>query len=447
MRAHLRSVRLKILALDYYGTDGMLDFCMRCIRDGHKVKWHFKPDFRTKTIGDGLVEKVDDWRDWMRWADLIVLADNTKYLREIDAWRQNEDVCIIGASSELARWELDRKVGQEMFKKVGIEVPAFREFSDYDAAIAFVKKENRAFVSKPSYDESDKSLSYVGKTPADLVYMLGRWKKQQKLKGSFILQEKVSGCEMAVGGWFGPHGFNEGWCENWEFKSLMAGDKGPNVGEMGTVLRYVKTSKLANKVLRPLEDELHKVDYRGYVDVNCIIDDKGQPWPLEFTMRMGWPTFNIQQRLVAGDHAEWLLSLGNGRDSRPFLLDKISCGVVMALPEFPYQKSSPENVCGVPGVRVFVDKGRASVPGLDGVGAAGQGRPDRGRPLHSDRGGLRPGGERDGGDGEAGEGPGVSGIGPISAPASPFWRPDIGERLKTQIPEVQTFGFATGMQF
>lgn len=438
---------MKILALDYYGTDGMLDFCMRCIRDGHKVKWHFKPDFRTKTIGDGLVEKVDDWRDWMRWADLIVLADNTKYLREIDAWRQNEDVCIIGASSESARWELDRKVGQEMFKKVGIEVPAFREFSDYDAAIAFVKKENRAFVSKPSYDESDKSLSYVGKTPADLIYMLGRWKKQQKLKGSFILQEKVSGCEMAVGGWFGPHGFNEGWCENWEFKSLMAGDKGPNVGEMGTVLRYVKTSKLANKVLRPLEDELHKVDYRGYVDVNCIIDDKGQPWPLEFTMRMGWPTFNIQQRLVAGDHAEWLLSLGNGRDSRPFLLDKISCGVVMALPEFPYQKSSPENVCGVP---VY---GSLSTKGVH-LCQASMGSAPRDK------------------DGQIADGPCIvtagdyvlvaSGTGEtvrqargrayrvldqISAPASPFWRPDIGERLKTQIPEVQTFGFATGMQF
>lgn len=440
---------MKILVLDYYGTDGALDFCMRCIRDGHKVKWHFKPDFRSETVGDGLVEKVDDWRDWMRWADLVVLADNTKYLREIDAWRQNEDVCIVGASSEAATWELDRKTGQEMFKKVGIPVPAFKEFSDYDAAIAFVKKENRPFVSKPSYDESDKSLSYVGKTPADLIYMLGRWKKQQKLKGSFILQEKVSGCEMAVGGWFGPHGFNEGWCENWEFKSLMAGDKGPNVGEMGTVLRYVKTSKLANKVLRPLEDELHKLNYCGYVDVNCIIDDKGQPWPLEFTMRMGWPTFNIQQRLVAGDHAEWLLALGSGRDSRPFLLDKISCGVVMALPEFPYQKSSPQNVCGVP------------IYGLE---------PSRMKGVHLCQASM--GSAPQDKDGQVVDGPCMvtagdyvlvgSGIGEtvkqargrayqvldrISAPASPFWRPDIGERLKTQIPEVQKFGFATGMQF
>jgi phosphoribosylamine--glycine ligase len=35
----------------------------------------------------------------------------------------------------------------------------------------------------------------------------------------------------------------------------------------------------------------------------------------------------------------------------------------------------------------------------------------------------------------------------IKIPASPFWRPDIGSRLKKQLPEVQKHGYATGMTF
>lgn len=339
---------MKVLFLDYYGTDGFLDIAMRAIRDGHDVRWYFKRDDRNKWVGHGLVPRVADWREHVRWADLIVLADNTKYLREIDVLRKGPNAKVVGATVESATWELDRKTGQNLFKRAGIAVPPFREFSDYDSAIAYVKRENRPFVSKPSYDEPDKSLSYVAKSPADLIYMLERWKKANKLKGAFILQEKVSGCEMAVGAFFGPHGFSSALFENWEFKSLMAGDRGPNVGEMGTVVRAVAKSKLADKVLLPLEDMIARTGHTGYVDVNCIIDEDGDPWPLEFTMRFGWPTFNIQQALLKGDTVEWMLDLVEGRDSKPFRLNEVAVGVVMALPEFPYNKTPIDKYMGVP---------------------------------------------------------------------------------------------------
>lgn len=440
---------MRVLLVDRWGTDGMLDIAMRMQRDGHDVRWSFNRDDKTRMLAKGMdLTIVPNWREFMYWADVVVLADNTKYLREMDAWRAR-GVPIVGATQEAATWELDRQTGQNMFKKHKIDVPDFREFSSYDAALAYVKKENRAFVCKPSYDEVDKSLSYVGKTPCDLVFMLEKWKKQRRHKGAFILQEKVSGCEMAVGAWFGPHGFSSGWCENWEFKSLMAGDKGPNCGEMGTVLRFTNTSKLAKMVLAPLEDELIRLGYCGYVDVNCIIDEDGTPWPLEFTMRFGWPTFNIQQALLKGDSAEWLGALAQGRDLKPFTANKTAVGVVMALPEFPYGKSKPEDVTGAPlyGLteammsRVHLCgamKGKAPIEEngkiVDGemymtagdyvLIASGTGdtiRQARGKAYRT--------------------------LDQIKAPASPFWRPDIGSRLKDQIPQVQSLGFATGMQF
>lgn len=443
---------MKLLVIDHFGGDGCLDFVLRAQDDGHEVRWHVKKAERNSEIGRGLVTHVSDWRDHMRWADLVVLSDNTRYLREIDAWRKNHDIAVVGATTESAAWELDRKVGQEVFKKAGIAIPPFREFTDYDSAIAYVEKEGRPFVSKPSYDEADKSLSYVAKTPDDLIYMLGRWKKQQKLKGAFILQEKISGCEMAVGGWFGPHGFNSAVCENWEFKSLMAGDVGPNCGEMGTVLRFVDRSKLFNKVLRPLEDRLARLKYVGYVDVNCIIDEHGDPWPLEFTMRMGWPTFNIQQALVKGDHVEWLADLARGRDSKPFALQTVATGVVMALPDFPYGRRAIQDVLKAPVYGLTPSVRRRVHP------CQMQRSPDK---PASPRNGLEKPRRVDlltAGDYvlvASGTGDSVrkaraqayATIKAIQIPASPFWRPDIGQRLKQQLPLVQQHGYATGLEF
>ncbi len=446
---------MKVLLIDWYGGDGMLDFAMRSQAAGHEVRWHFRKNGRNDEVGRGLVTVVRDWREWMRWADIVVLSDNTKYLREIDAWRKNHGIKVIGATAEAATWELDRKTGQEVFKRAGIAVPPFKEFTDYDSAIAHVKREDRPFVSKPSYDESDKSLSYVAKSPDDLIYMLGRWKAQQKLKGAFILQEKVSGCEMAVGGWFGPHGFNAGWCENWEFKALMAGDKGPNCGEMGTVIRFVEKSKLATKVLKPLEERLHRLKYTGYVDVNCIIDEYGDPWPLEFTMRMGWPTFNIQQALVKGDPVEWLAHLASGRDSKPFST-QVAVGVVMALPDFPYDKKGLEDVSKVPvygltpSVRERIHPCQMQSPRLAQRGSPSGALKRPEKPLKV---ALLTAGSYvlvasgTGDSVQQARRQAYRTLDKIQIPASPFWRPDIGQRLKKQLPDIQQHGYATGLIF
>lgn len=439
---------MRILAIDPGGF--MLDWVMRCEADGHEVKWFVRKTPKTLNIGKGLVESiVDDWRKWALWAHIVVLADNTKHLREMDHLRKNYGVQVIGAGLETAGWELDRIKGQQVLKKAGVAVPSYREFNDYDAAIAYVKKEGRRFVSKPCGDEPDKSLSYVAKTPADLVYMLQRWKKAQKLKGSFMLQDFIPGCEMAVGAWFGPHGFSHGWCENFEFKKLMVGDLGPATGEMGTVLRIVAKSRLADKVLKPLEEVLLRTGYCGYVDVNCIIDEKGNPWPLEFTMRPGWPTFNIQQALLNGDHAEWLADLSEGRDSRPWRLNEVALGVVMAIPDFPYSQMTRKEVTGVPvyGLKPSLMAHLHPCELMSGVAPQDVNGKVVEAPCWLTAGDYVLVASGTGGTVSQAKSRAYRVLEQVRTPNSPFWRKDIGDRLKKQIPEIQARGYATGLQF
>lgn len=436
---------MKILCIDKQGA--ALDFLMRCQDDGHSILWWMKETPKTEYIGCGIIPVIKEWEKHIDWADIIFLADNTVHLDRVDKLRA-DGYKIFGPSKEAADWELDREKGQEIFRKHGIKVPPYKIFNNYDKAIEYVKKEDRRFVSKPSGD-ADKALSYVAKSPEDLVYMLERWKKANKLKGEFILQEFVGGIEMAVGGWFGAGGFNKGWCENWEFKKLMNDDKGPATGEQGTILRFARQSKLAKKVLAPLEDALDRLGYVGYVDVNCIIAEDGTPYPLEFTMRPGYPTLNIQMALHKGDHGEFMMDLIEGTDSRNFEMDTIACGVVVAIPDYPYSHLTRKDVVDIP-VYGLTDDLMKNIHFCEmKMGKAPQ----------------KIGGKIieapcfvTGGDYllvASGTGETVSQaskasyelLDKIDIPNSPFWRTDIGDRLKKQLLELQAMGYALGMDY
>jgi phosphoribosylamine---glycine ligase len=437
---------MRVLFIDRAG-DGGLDIAMRSHDLGHTVKYFLRDfDRQKRPIGLGLVDLVDDWRKWARWADLVVALQNDLYMVELERLRA-EGCRVIGGSPTSAAWESDRGLGMKVFSKAGIPVPAYREFSDYQSAIAYVKRQDAAFVSKPSGHCDDKALSYVAKSPHDLVYMLERWQKAGKRAGlEFILQEKIEGIEFAVGAWFGPSGFAPGREENFEHKKLMPGDKGPNTGEMGTVMRYVRNSKLARQVLDPLEPFLAEIGYVGNIDVNCIIDADGHAWPLEFTTRCGWPAYNIEIALFAVDPIEFLAGLADGRPPRAaHRYEKTAVGIVLAIPDFPYSHATRKEVIGVPVYGLTPELLEHIHPCEMMMGEAPHSVGGRivTEPCLVTAGdyvlvatGL--------GDGvrEARRAC-YRVIENISLPASPFWRDDIGERVMKEIPKLQAHGFAS----
>jgi phosphoribosylamine-glycine ligase len=752
---------LRILCLDAQAN--AVDWLLRCQAAGHAVKWYVPPKPRLDPIGRGLIERVPEWRPWVQWADLIFLTDNTLWMRDMDMLRRHQSTpFVVGATEEVADWELDRNKGMAMFRQKGIAVPKSVDFHDYDAAIAFVKKQDKAFVSKPSGD-ADKALSYVAKTPEDLVYMLQRWKKHNKRR-DFILQEKIDGDEMAVGGWFGLAGFAPGWCENFEFKKLCDGDRGPNcftpdaevltragwkrwpdvtlrdeictlkngqiqydfpsqivhgwfggalvgwhsnavdilvtpghqmyvqddhyrrdfwfedaadtaqktrailrgagtwvgedseclrkwaallgayiadghcrkrsivfgncpphkqaifrhiaeeagysahlygkdlyinslelantfkplgsaaekyvpqyikdassavineflsgyaagdgsrrsnnlilttvsrrladdlqelclkagmycsistrdrrdesheiagvlcvnrlvsydlnvnkqklkaelrpniayrkayhgpvycctvpshviyvrrngkacwigqTGEQGTVLRYVSKSKLADAVLAPFAPALRRSGYVGYIDVNCIIDAAGTPWPLEFTCRPGWPTFNIQQALHEGDPAEWLMDLATGHAPSIFKKDTIAAGVVLSIPDYPFNKLAVDLVTGIPIYGIQPSMRDSIHPCEVALGVAPQ--KIKGQileaPIWTTAGTYILVGSGTGATVEEARRHAYQILDRLSLPNSPMYRTDIGHRLRWQLPRLQDHGYALGMSY
>ena len=304
----------------------------------------FRSGQERSKIGRGLIDQVQNWQIHAKQADLIVLSDNAFQMRELEKFHE-EGYPIIGTNQLGAKMELDRDYGQDIMRKAGLSVIPSHEFHDYNSAIEFVKANPTRYVSKPSGD-ADKALSYVSKSPADMVFMLQRWKETGKRR-DFILQEFVPGIEFGVGTWVGPNGFSKNILEGFEHKKLMSGNYGCNTGEQGTVIKYVKESKLFDDTLKRFEDYLCYIGHTGYVDLAFIIDEKGEPRPLEWTMRKGWPLFNIQQCLHKGSVVDWMVDLINGKDTLKVRHD-VATGIVIPIGDYPRSKTTGRDHSGFP---------------------------------------------------------------------------------------------------
>lgn len=332
---------MKVLFID---TDGVCtSMALQAQYAGHDCKAFISPQ-RCDNIARGLVPRVNDWRNWMRWADLIVMTGVGKYMRELDEYFQ-KGFPIMGTNWQAAQLEIDREVGMEAFERAGFPPLPYKTFHNYDEAIEFVKKnKSKTYVSKPLHDNADKSTSYVAKDWKDMSFMLEHWKKKG-CKYPFILQEKIDIVgEVGVSGWFGPNGWCDFWEEDFEHKKLMAGNIGPNTGEMGNVCKYVTQSELAEDYLLPLTDTLHALGFIGNFAMGLLIEKGGVCYASECTARLGWPITFQQQSLHREPMVEWFARLLAGETKMRVRTDHC-CSVVMGMKPFPYDALASADMC------------------------------------------------------------------------------------------------------
>ena len=203
-------------------------------------------------------------------------------------------------------------------------------------------------------------------------------------------------------------------------------------------------------MLKPLEDMLHGIGYTGYIDVNCIVDNKGQAWPLEFTTRPGWPLFNIQMSLHKGDPAQWMLDMIHGEDTLK-VSNKIACGVVVTIPDYPYSRLTKKENSGYPIWGLTMEDAVNDVHLCEvqwGKGPAMiEGNLKENIPMFVTAGdyvctvvGL----------GDSIEASRESVYGKIKKkieiPNSIAYRTDIGEKVQKNLPALQEYGYATGVE-
>ena len=341
---------MKVLLLDSDSCG--LDIAYRAAEAGHQVRlWQPKDKGEAPRDGEGFpgIEKIAGWKESMAWAKsgLIVNLYNGPITRELDRYREF-GFPVFGPSARSAALEIKRESGMKALEAKGIKVPPYKTFPTLQAAKAYAEKNDKRLVFKTLGDEEDKSLSYCSSDAKDMVWRIQSWiDAGMTLKGPCMLQDFIEGIEVGVSRWMGKSGFIGPWNVNFEFKKLMTDDYGPATGEMGTVTKYAPESKLADMTLAPMEKTLRELGHIGDVDLNCIVDAKGEAWCLEWTNRFGWPSTQILFASHKGDPVQWMKDATDGKDTLT-VDDRTAIGVLMAAPPFP----QPDEEGDAQGLRV-----------------------------------------------------------------------------------------------
>ena len=347
---------MKILMISSEGLGYVLGWQMTC--EGHEVKMYIKTP-RDRQAGNGFVEKVSKWEDWLEWCDYVI-CDDCGWGKTNDSIRRM-GIPVVGGTTLSDALEEERQTGQQMFEALGMEVLPSIDFKKIEEAVAYIEKTPSRYVVKVSGKaQLDKSLTYVGQMEdgSDVAPVLEHMANKADLQvNSVQIQKKVDGIEVAIGGFFNGKDFLDPVFLNFEHKKLMPSrteqaGTGPTTGEMGTVgIWRDKGFKLYRETLERFIPILRKEGYCGYFDINCILEDtivddpetgiaflKKVIRPLEMTNRFGWPTLPLQmETMKINDLGELFYGIATGDIADFKVSHSHSLCVVIGAPPLPYK--------------------------------------------------------------------------------------------------------------
>ncbi len=325
---------------------------IRLMAEGHEVFYYVHSEGE-KDCGDGFLNKVDDWREHVEWADLNffddvrqkgkgeAVYDSGRWYLEVK--EKAPDKLVIGGHPDVARLENDRMYAQEVLEQVGAPVVPMHRFTSFEEAVRFVEENGGGWAIKHN-SQVDRDAGGVFFEPEEVVEFLEWLEENWQEVGSgqpvdFVLQQAVKGTELAVTCFFDGEKFRREACYvNQEEKKELAGGIGRSTGQMGEIGLVVPDARLFNEILAKVESFFVEKGYCGFVDINCIITDDDIPVPLEFTCgRPGYPTLYSFCELLDEPVGEFLIRMVR-RDPAPAKLrDDVVCTVVLATGTFPDQ--------------------------------------------------------------------------------------------------------------
>lgn len=237
----------------------------------------------------------------------VVGPDAPLALGVVDVF-QARGLRIFGPTRAAAEIESSKTFAKNLMNEVGIPTAAFQIFSEYDKALAYVRKHGAPIVVKASGLALGKG-AYVCKTLAEAETALAEIMLDRVHKDAgneVVIEEFLDGQEISI------HAFCDGKTSvllppAQDHKPIRDGDKGKNTGGMGTIVpvSWVSTETMRavdEQIIRPTLQALAKRGrpFTGLLYPGLKMTSNG-PKALEFNARFGDPETQSYMRLLKTD--------------------------------------------------------------------------------------------------------------------------------------------------
>jgi hypothetical protein len=242
-----------------------------------------------------------------------------------------KDVRVIGVSRMAEEWEMDRMLGYEIAKDVGLKVPESHEFKTFQEGAEFLKQNTGdLWICKPQDNEG---FTYLESWEGELATkMQGEWKEKCKKAWPFVLQKVLpkGSVEIDLEGWFDGREFQA--CSyTMEDKYWMTGDWSIQIGCQNTIVWVKQQDGILTDALSRMEPALQQSGHVGPVNITAMVSGKDHSvnW-LEATPRPGYDALQTFLTLLETPITHFLYSGFRGVFKKGY-----AAGARITIPPFP----------------------------------------------------------------------------------------------------------------
>jgi len=306
-----------------------LGLALRVVNEGNEVAMWVRHD-QSKDIGKGLVERIHDGFSFTPDRETVYVFDCTGSGHFADILRSTGHY-VIGGAILADRLEMDRLYAREVMKECGFTLPKSKKFGDVEAAIEFLQEHADMLVVKPMGESSGVVPSFVAKDVDELVHRLEEFRGKPV---EFELQQFVKGTDISTEVWFDGRDRICPCNHTLEAKAYGNGDLGPATGCSGNVV-WASEDELIENTVHKLDNFLQDNDYRGPIDVNCIVAED-DVYALEFTPRFGYDAMPaLMYGLLEVECGQFLSDFARGQLSEMPLTAGFAAGLRVSIPPYP----------------------------------------------------------------------------------------------------------------
>lgn len=303
-------------------------------------------------IGEGEFDKLTAFAK-ENAIDLAVIGPEDPLFEGIADAFAAAGIKVFGPNRAAAIIEGSKSFTKDLMKKYDIPTAAYESFTDFEAALAYVKAQGAPIVIK-----ADGLAAGKGVTVAQTLEEAEEALRSIMLDKAFgeagdkvVVEECLFGQEMSI------LSFVDGETvrpmpEAQDHKPIFDNDKGPNTGGMGTYspVPHLPRSVYDEAVRTIIEPTARAMvaegrPFRGVLFAGLMITPEGKPKTIEFNCRFGDPETQVVLSRLESDLLDLFLATVDGRlaDIDPAWSDDAAVCVVLAAGGYPgsYKKGDP----------------------------------------------------------------------------------------------------------